>query len=121
MSSNEIIPGQDGAGTVWEDGLGRKDADAVVLTEDGLTPDADPQSLRYGQGDPKVVVQGVVGGPAFRHRPFVDVYWHEGLRPSFMRLPPEQAERIGAMLTAAATAARAAAERDQNGLSGDES
>lgn len=110
MSSNDIIPGEDRGGTVWEDGLGRKDADAQVLTEDRMTPTADPQSLRYGQGEPEVVVQGVVGGAAFRRRPYVDVYWHEGLRPAFMRLPLDEAERVGGMLLSAAAAAGDAAD-----------
>jgi hypothetical protein len=105
MTDGGIVPGQDAEGTVWEDGLGRKDADATVLSQDRMTPTADPQSLRYGQGDPEVVVQAVIGGPAFRERPFVDVYWHEGLRPSFMRLPPDQARRIAEMLSAAAASA----------------
>lgn len=110
MSDGGIVPGQDDEGTVWEDGLGRKDADARVLTEDRMTPTADPQSLRYGQGEPEVIVQAVVGGPAFRRRPFVDVYWHEGLRPSFMRLPLDEAQRVGGMLLSAVESARDAAE-----------
>lgn len=110
MSSNDIIPGEGAGGTVWEDGLGRKDADARILTEERMTPTADPQSLRYGQGEPEVVIQGVVGGAAFRRRPYVDVYWHEGLRPSFMRLPLDEAERVGVMLLSAAAAARDAAD-----------
>lgn len=108
--SGGIVPGQDGAGSIWEDGLGRRDLDAEVLGEERMTPTPDPQSLRYGQGEPEVVVQAVVGGPAFRGRPFVDVYWHEGLRPSFARLSPEEAERIGAMLADAAARARGSSE-----------
>lgn len=67
---------------------------------DAHTPD--PQHTRYGQGRPEVVVQAVVGGPAFRRRPLVDVYWHEGLRPMRMRMTPDEARRIGQMLVRAA-------------------
>jgi hypothetical protein len=97
-----------GAGSIWEDGLGRRDDDAVVLTheEADLTPD--PQSVRYGEGRAGVAVQAVVGGPVFRHRPFVDLRLHEGLRPIYARLSPEEARRLAAMLAGAADAAERA-------------
>jgi hypothetical protein len=95
-------------GSVWEDGLGHGDKDARVVTEARTSHEPDPQALRYGQGECEVVVQGVVAGPAFRGRPKVDVYWHEGLRPSYARLTPSEAREIGGMLIAAAEAAEAA-------------
>ncbi|MGD9694518.1 MAG: hypothetical protein AB7V42_02525 [Thermoleophilia bacterium] len=93
-------------GSIWEDGLGRRDEDARVLSEDmaDLTPD--PQAVRYGEGRAHVVVQAVVGGPVHRHRPYVDLLWHEGLRPVYSRLTPDEAERVAAMLAAAAERAR---------------
>lgn len=93
-------------GSIWEDGLGHGDVDARVLSEERTSHTPDPQSLRYGQGDCEVVVQAVITGPAFRGRPAVDVRWHEGLRPSYARLTPDEAGRIAAMLAAAAGAAR---------------
>lgn len=89
-------------GSIWEDGLGHGDTDAEVLAESRTAHDPDPQSLRYGVGECAVVIQAVRAGPAFRNRPKVDVLWHEGLRPSYMRLTPEEARRIGTMLTEAA-------------------
>lgn len=94
-------------GSVWEDGLGHGDVDAQVLSEARTAHEPDPQSLRYGVGDCEVVIQAVTSGPAFRHRPKVDVQWHEGLRPSFMRLTPAEAREIGGMLIDAAEAAEA--------------
>ncbi len=88
--------------SIWEDGLGRRDIDARVLSHERTTHAPDPQSTRYGQGTPEVIVQAVVGGPVFRNRPLVDVYWHEGLRPSWARLTPEEARRIGEMIVRAA-------------------
>lgn len=92
-----------GGGSIWEDGLGRRDGDARVLShgEVGLT--ADPQTVRYGDGRPaRAVVQAVQAGPAFRGRPVVDVLWSEGLRPVYARLSPEQARAVAALLSAAA-------------------
>jgi hypothetical protein len=100
--------GQEAAGSVWEDGLGNHDVDARVLWdgEEGLT--SDPQSVRYGDGKPaRVVAQAVVGGPAFRGRPYVDVLVSEGLRPVFLRLSPEQARAVAALLARAADRADA--------------
>ncbi len=88
--------------SIWEDGIGRKDIDARVLSHERTTHTPDPQSTRYGQGTPEVIVQAVVGGPVFRNRPSVDVYWHEGLRPSWARLTPAEARRIGEMILRAA-------------------
>jgi hypothetical protein len=88
--------------SIWEDGVGRRDIDARVLSHERTTHTPDPQSLRYGQGTCEVVVQAVVGGPVFRNRPLVDVYWHEGLRPSWARLTPAEARRIGEMILRAA-------------------
>jgi hypothetical protein len=91
-----------GGGSVWEDGLGRRDDDAVVLSHDEADLTPDPQSVRYGEGRAGVAVDAVVGGPAFRGRPFVDVRLHEGLRPVYARLTPDEARRVAAMLERAA-------------------
>jgi hypothetical protein len=100
-----------GGGSVWEDGLGRRDDDAVVLSHDEADLTPDPQSVRYGEGRAGVAVDAVVGGPAFRGRAFVDVRLHEGLRPIYARLTPDEARRIAAMLDRAA----ADAERGTSG------
>jgi hypothetical protein len=94
-----------GAGPIWEDGLGRRDDDAVVLTHDEAELTPDPQSVRYGEGRAGVAVQAVVGGPVFRGRPYVDVRLHEGLRPIYARLSPAEARRLAQMLAGAADAA----------------
>jgi hypothetical protein len=94
-----------GGGSIWEDGLGRRDDDAVVLTHDEADLTPDPQSVRYGEGRAGVAVQAVVGGPVFRGRRYVDLRLHEGLRPIYARLTPEEARRIAAMLAAAADVA----------------
>lgn len=108
-----IVPGEGGGegagGSVWEDGIGRRDVDARVLWEGRAQHAPDPQSVRYGQGEPGVVVQAVASGPVFRGRPVVDVRWHEGLRPMYMRLSPEEARAIAALLADAADRAEAAA------------
>lgn len=96
------------AGSIWEDGIGRRDEDARVLWQDETAHAPDPQSVRYGEGRCRVVVQATVAGPVFRHRPHVDVYWHEGLRPSYMRLTPDEARRIARMFEEAAARADAA-------------
>lgn len=97
-------------GSIWEDGLGRPDDDARVLWGDEAAHTPDPQSVRYGDGSPaRVAVQAVIGGPAFRSRPLVDVSWHEGLRPIYARLTPGEARRISEML------ARAADEAERGG------
>lgn len=102
--------GASAGGTIWEDGLGRRDDDARVLWGDETTHTPDPQSVRYGDGAPaRVAVQAVIGGPAFRRRPLVDVSWHEGLRPIYARLTPPEARRVAEMLAAAADAAEAGA------------
>jgi hypothetical protein len=98
-----------GRGSIWEDGLGRRDEDARVLWGDEAPTTADPQSVRYGEGRARVVVQAVIGGPAFRGRPVVDLLWHEGLRPIYARLTPDEARRVSGML------ARAADEADSAG------
>jgi hypothetical protein len=95
-------------GTIWEDGIGRRDEDARLVWEDETAHTPDPQSTRYGDGRCRVVVQAAIGGPAFRSRPWVDIYWHEGLRPSYMRITPEEARRIGGLLLRAAEEAEAA-------------
>lgn len=95
-------------GTIWEDGIGRRDEGARLVWEDETAHAPDPQSTRYGDGRCRVVVQAAIGGPVFRGRPLVDIYWHEGLRPSYMRLTPEEARRIGAMLARAADEAERA-------------
>jgi hypothetical protein len=89
-------------GSIWEDGLGRRDPDAVVLSHDEADLTPDPQSVRYGEGRAGVAVEAVVGGPAFRGRRFVDVRLHDGLRPIYARLTPEEARRLGTMLSRAA-------------------
>jgi hypothetical protein len=94
-------------GSVWEDGLGRRDIDARVQWEDRTAHTPDPQAVRYGEGACQVIVQAVTSGPVFRRRPVVDVYWHEGLRPSYMRLTPAEARRIAGMLARAADEAEA--------------
>jgi hypothetical protein len=93
--------------SIWEDGLGRRDPDARVLWEGREALTADPQSVRYGDGDARVVAQAVVGGPAFRSRPAVDLLWSEGLRPIYARLTPDQARAVAALLTRAADRADA--------------
>ena len=93
--------------SIWEDGIGRRDIDARVLSHERTTHTPDPQSLRYGQGTCEVIVQAVVGGPVVRNRPLVDVYWHEGRRPSWARLTPAEARRIGEMILRAADRAQA--------------
>ena len=98
-----------GKGSIWEDGLGHGDKDARVIARKRTTHTPDPQSVRYGQGECEVVVEGVVAGPAFRDRPTVDVMGHEGLRPSYARLTPEEARQIAEMLVSAADAAEDAA------------
>jgi hypothetical protein len=92
----------DEGGTIWEDGLGRRDLDARVLWEGEEPLTADPQSVRYGDGRARVVAQAVIGGPVFRGRPAVDVLLSEGLRPVYARLTPEQARAVAALLTQAA-------------------
>jgi hypothetical protein len=97
-----------GGGSIWEDGLGRRDDDAVVLSHDEAELTPDPQSVRYGEGRAGVAVQAVVAGPVFRGRPVVDVRLHEGLRPIYARLAPGEARRLAAMLAAAADEAERA-------------
>ena len=94
-------------GSIWEDGLGRHDIDARVLSrgEAALTPD--PQSVRYGDGDARITAEAVVAGPAFRGRPVVDVRVSEGLRPLFLRMTPDQARGAAEVLAAAAERADA--------------
>lgn len=94
--------------SVWEDGIGWRDLDTRVIHEAQTTHAPDPQATRYGDGSCRVVVQASIAGPVFRNRPHVDVCWHEGLRPSYMRLTPDEAARIGAMLIDAAQRAAAA-------------
>jgi hypothetical protein len=98
-----------GAGSLWEDGLGRRDEDAVVLWHDEADLTPDPQSVRFGEGRAGVAVEAVIGGPVFRGRPCVDVRLHEGLRPIYARLSPPEARRIAAMLDRAADEAEARA------------
>ena len=83
------MPTPVGKGSIWEDGLGHGDKDARVVRRARTSHTPDPQSVRYGQGECEVIIEGVIAGPAFRDRPKVDVYWHEGLRPSFARLTPD--------------------------------
>lgn len=94
--------GTGAGGSVWEDGLGRRDDAAVVLSHDEAELTPDPQSVRYGEGRAGVVVEAVIGGPVFRGRRFVDVRLHEGLRPIYARLSPEEARRLAGMLARAA-------------------
>jgi hypothetical protein len=105
--------GEEGAGrgSIWEDGLGRRDEDAVVLSHDEAELTPDPQSVRYGEGRAGVAVQAAVGGPVFRGRPFVDLRLHEGLRPIYARLSPDEARRLAGMLAAAADEAERAGPR----------
>lgn len=97
----------DEGGTIWEDGLGRRDLDARLLWEGEEPLTADPQSVRYGDGRARVVAQAVIGGPVYRGRPAVDVLWSEGLRPIYARLTPEQARAVAALLSQAADRADA--------------
>ena len=100
--------GSGAAGSIWEDGLGNHDGDAVVLWEGEEPLTADPQCVRYGDGRPaRVVAQAVIGGPAFRGRPYVDLLLSEGLRPVYARLAPEQARAVAALLVWAADRADA--------------
>ena len=100
----------EGGGSIWEDGLGRRDEDARVLWEGSVTLTDDPQSVRYGDGrGARAVAQAVAAGPAFRERLHVDVLWSEGLRPVYARLTPGQARAVAALLAEAAAAAEAAA------------
>jgi hypothetical protein len=94
-------------GSIWEDGLGRRDDDARVLWGDEASHTPDPQSVRYGDGRARVVAQAVIGGPVYRGRPAVDVLWSEGLRPIYARLTPEQARAVAALLSQAADRADA--------------
>jgi hypothetical protein len=95
--------------SVWEDGIGRRDEDARVLWQDETAHAPDPQSVRYGEGRCRVVVQASIGGPVYRGRPYVDVYWHEGLRPSYLRLTPAEARRVADLFARAAERAETAA------------
>jgi hypothetical protein len=101
------VAGQPDEGSIWEDGLGRRDIDARVLSRDEVALTADPQSVRYGDGDARITAEAVVAGPAFRGRPVVDVRVSEGLRPLFLRMTPEQARRAAEVLAAAAERADA--------------
>jgi hypothetical protein len=103
-----MAPQTAGPGSIWEDGLGRGDEDAVVLSHDEADLTPDPQSVRYGEGRAGVAVQAVVAGPVFRNRAFVDVRLHEGLRPIYARLTPGEARRIAGMLASAADEAERA-------------
>lgn len=94
-------------GSVWEDGLGRHDVDARVLSHEEATLTADPQSVRYGDGDARLTAEAVVAGPAHRGRPVVDVRVSEGLRPLYLRMTPDQARRAAEILAAAADRAEA--------------
>ena len=94
-------------GSIWEDGLGRHDVDARVLWRDEVVLTADPQSVRYGDGDARITAEAVVAGPAFRGRPVVDVRISEGLRPIYARMTPEQARRAAEALAGAAKRAEA--------------
>jgi hypothetical protein len=107
--------GTAGAGPIWEDGLGRRDDDAVVISHDEADLTPDPQSVRYGEDRAGVAVQAVVAGPVFRHRPFVDLRLHEGLRPIYARLTPDEARRLAGMLAAAADEAERAGPRPGGG------
>jgi hypothetical protein len=94
-------------GSIWEDGLGRHDIDARVLSRGEVVLTADPQSVRYGDGDARITAEAVVAGPAFRGRPVVDVRVSEGLRPLFLRMTPDQARGAAEVLAAAAERADA--------------
>ena len=94
-------------GSIWEDGLGRRDDDARVLSHDEVVLTADPQSVRYGDGLARAVVQAVAAGPVFRGRPVVDVLWSEGLRPIYARLTPGEARAVARLLAYAADRAEA--------------
>jgi hypothetical protein len=96
-------------GSIWEDGLGRRDEDARVLWGDEAPLTPDPQSVRFGEGRAGVAVQAVIGGPVFRGRPLVDLRLHEGLRPVYARLTPDEARRLAGMLARAADEAEAGA------------
>lgn len=102
-------------GSIWEDGLGRHDIDARVLWHDEATLTADPQSVRYGDGDARITAEAVIAGPAYRGRPVVDVRVSEGLRPLYLRMTPDQARRAAEVLAAAA----ARAEEGAGGAPGD--
>ena len=102
-------------GSIWEDGLGRHDVDARVLSHDEAPLGADPQSVRYGDGDARITAEAVIAGPAFRGRPVVDVRVSEGLRPLYLRMSPDQARRAAEVLAAAA----ARAEEGAGGAPGD--
>ena len=107
------MAGEKGGESIWEDGLGRPDVDARVLSEGSVELTSDPQSVRYGDGKPaRVVVQAAVAGPAFRGLPVVDVLLSEGLRPVYARLSPEQARGVAALLIDAAD--RAAREGEES-------
>lgn len=99
------VPERTKGGSIWEDGLGRHDVDARVLSHDETRLTADPQSVRYGDGDARITAEAVVAGPAFRSRPVVDVRVSEGLRPLYLRMTPEQARRASEVLAAAAARA----------------
>ncbi|WP_217915691.1 hypothetical protein [Miltoncostaea marina] len=97
-----------GGGSIWEDGLGRRDEDARVLLRGEVELTADPQTVRYGDGRPaRAVVEAVRAGPAFRGRPVVDALVSEGLRPVYLRMSPEQARALAALLGRAADRAEA--------------
>lgn len=110
-------PTQDQPTPIWEDGIGDRDADARVLWQDETEHAPDPQAVRYGEGRCQVTVQATIGGPRYRRRPYVDIRWHEGLRPSYMRLTPEEARRIAALfLHAAERASQESAPNADAGL-----
>lgn len=107
---------EEDGGSIWEDGLGRHDVDARVLSEGSVELTSDPQSVRYGDGRPaRAVVQAVVAGPAFRGLPVVDLLLSEGLRPIYARLSPEQARRVAALLVDAADTAAREGEESASG------
>jgi hypothetical protein len=110
------VPERSEPGSIWEDGLGRHDIDARVLSHDETTLTADPQSVRYGDGDARITAEAVVAGPAFRGRPVVDVRVSEGLRPMYLRMTPAQARRASELL---ATAAARAEEEEAGDAPGD--
>ena len=103
-------------GSIWEDGLGRPDVNARVLSEARVELTSDPQSVRYGDGEPaRAIVQAAIAGPAHRGRPVVDMLWSEGLRPIYARLTPEQAREVAAALLAAADRAVTEGEESASG------